>query len=163
MAVCGFDFETEFTDELNVKKQGNVNYARLTKVFLVSLYCPELGIEYVGPPETAPWPGNEIVHVAHNVGFDSAVFKACQVKGIIPRDLNPPFECSADLSAYCLLGRKLKDAVKNAYGVELSKSIRERAKNKRWPLDFKPAYQEDFKRYCLEDSRYAHRLWTDFS
>jgi len=161
--VCAFDFECEYSDSINVKVQGNQNYARLTKVFLVSLFSPELGIEYVGPPELAPWPTNGVAMVAHNVGFDSAVYKACQAKGDLPNDLNPLFVCSADLSAYMLLGRNLKDVVKAAYNVELSKSIRNRAKNKGWPQDFKPAQQEDFKRYCLEDAKYSYRLWKDFS
>src|SRR4029077_8335490 len=164
MTVCSFDFETEYSDSINVKCQGNVNYARLTKAFLVSLYSPELGLEYVGSPEEAPWPSDDKSSlVAHNVGFDSEIFRACQAKGIVPSHLKYAFNCSADLSAYQLFGRKLKSAVKAAYGVDLSKSIRERAKNKRWPQDFKPAQQEDFKRYCLEDDKYSYRLWHDFS
>jgi DNA polymerase I-like protein with 3'-5' exonuclease and polymerase domains len=164
--VVAVDFESEHSDSLSIQLYGNHNYARQTQIFLVALYSPELGIEYVGAPEYAPWiwvDGH--AWVSHNASFDETVFYAARDHHHqIPSGIGPiSWSCSADLSAFCLLGRSLESAVKNAYGITLSKSVRAKAKNKKWPTDFTPEQREEFQAYCLADSRWCYRLWTDYS
>lgn len=158
IAVAAVDFETYYGDDLSVKRQGPVVYASLTQIFMVGIYG--LGHSYVGPPEDAPWA--EIAGaqwVSHNAGFDSAVFQACLNRKLI--EATPPsrWNCTADLSAFVGVGRKLSEAVKNSFGIEISKSIRQRAGNRHWPEDFNPKMREDFKEYCLADARWCYKLW----
>jgi DNA polymerase len=163
--IVALDCETEYSKELSVQIQGNGEYARQAKWFLVSLFAPGLGIEYVGAPEAAPWEKiNQQVWISHNAGFDSAIFYAGRERGQVPFAVSPrAWHCSADLAAYSLLGRKLNEAVKNAFGVELKKTVRDSAKGKKWPESFSPEQQEDFRRYCLEDARWCFKIWDKYA
>jgi hypothetical protein len=164
--IIALDFETPFDKAHGVKIQGNVGYARIAPPFLVSLYCPELELEFVGDPVNAPW---RLVHgralVAHNASFDSAVFETSRdVHGLIPKSIEPAlWHCSADLAAYCGLGRSLKSAVKNAFGVDLTKTVRDKAKGKTWRQDFTAEQQADFRKYCLADAKWSYQLWRKYS
>ena len=159
------DFESEYGDELSVRLQGPVQYALAANIFLVGIYAPASGVEYVGPPADAPWEQIAGAHwLSHNAGFDQAVWQACVARKIIPSFPGPSeWDCTADLSAYAGVGRKLNEAVKNSFGEDLSKSIRNRAGNRHWPEDFNPGMQEDFHRYCLMDAKWCYRLWEKWS
>ena len=156
--VVAIDWETYYGADLSVKLQGPVVYSNLTQIFMVGIFSP--GLEYVGPPQDAPWREIAGAHwVAHNAGFDSSVWSAAIRRGIIP-DIRPAsWDCTADLSAYVGVGRKLEEAVQNSFGETISKSIRDRAGNRHWPNDFNPKMQEDFKTYCLADAQWCYKLW----
>ena len=160
--VVAVDFECFYGDDLNVKRQGPVVYASLTDIFMVGIYTP--GLSYVGPPQDAPWPEIAGAHwVSHNSSFDSAVFQAALDRKLISATPPSKWSCSADLSSFCGIGRKLVEAVKNSFGVEISKSIRNRAGNRVWPHGFNSKMQADFKEYCLEDARWCYKLWEKWS
>ena len=96
-----------------------------------------LDLQYVGPPQDAPWQEIAGAHwVSHNAGFDSAVFQAARNRKLISATPPSRWSCSADLSAFVGIGRKLSEAVKNSFGVTLDKSIRNRAGNRVWPSGF---------------------------
>jgi hypothetical protein len=78
---------------------------------------------------------------------------------IEPRTWN----CSADLSVAMLLGRSLKAAIKSAFGVEYSKTIRDKMKGKYWPDSFTREQQEEIRNYCLADAAWCWRLWQRYS
>lgn len=156
--VVAVDFECFYGDDLSVKRQGPVVYASLTDIFMVGIFAP--GLEYVGPPQDAPWREIAGAHwVSHNAGFDSAVFAAARDRGLIVATPPSRWSCTADLSAFVGVGRKLEEAVKNSFGEEISKSIRNRAGNREWPHGFNAKMQEDFKTYCLADARWCYQLW----
>lgn len=156
--VVAIDFETYYGDDLSVKRQGPVVYASLTDIFMVGIYSP--GLEYVGPPQDAPWPAIAGGHwLSHNAGFDQAVFQAASRRGLVPSIIPARWDCTADLSAFVGVGRKLEEAVKNSFGHEISKTIRNRAKNRVWPHGFNPKMQNDFRTYCLADAKWCHDLW----
>ena len=160
--VVAVDFECFYGDSLSVRLQGPVVYASLTDIFLVGIYSPDL--QYVGPPEDAPWQEIAGGHwVSHNAGFDQAVFRAAVQRELILATPPSRWSCTADLSAFVGIGRKLAEAVKNSFGVTLDKSIRNRAGNRVWPHGFNAKMQEDFKRYCLEDARWSYELWMKWS
>lgn len=163
--VVALDTETEFTKTLSVGVQGNRVYGAKAKWFLVSLYSSELGIEYVGPPEEAPWEEvNDQIWISHNAGFDQSVFFAGRDRGQVGRSIVPrAWCCSADLAAYCLLGRSLTEAVRNAFGVEVPKTVRDSSIGKIWPDSFSPEQQEEFRHYCLSDARWCHQLWQRYA
>ena len=163
--VAALDTETYFDSELSVRRLGNVPYAIRTDWFLVSLYSPTLDLRYCGPPEEAPWDRVDgQIWISHNAAFDSAIFHAGQQRGQVPSSVAPSrWHCSADLSAYSLLGRALATAVQNAFGVRLPKTVRDKAKGKRWPGDFTPEEQHEFFEYCLADSAWCYQLWEKYA
>lgn len=156
--VVAVDFETYYGADLSVKKQGPVVYASLTQIFLVGLYSPTL--QYVGPPQDAPWDKISGAHwVSHNAGFDAAVWQAAINRDLIPNYAPSRWDCTADLSAFVGVGRKLGEAVQNSFGVEVPKTIRTRAGNRHWPDDFNVKMQSDFREYCLADAQWCYKLW----
>jgi hypothetical protein len=160
--VVAVDFETYYGDDLSVKRQGPVVYASLTDIFMVGIYSP--GLSFVGPPQDAPWDQVSGAHwVSHNAGFDSAVFQAALSRKLISATPPSRWSCTADLSAFVGVGRKLEEAVKNSFGETISKSIRNRAGNRVWPSGFNAKMQEDFKTYCLADAQWCYRLWMKWS
>ena len=160
--VIAVDFETYYGDDLSVKKQGPVVYASLTDIFLVGIYSPDL--QYVGSPQDAPWQAIAGGHwVSHNAGFDGAVFRAAVQRGLVPAIAPAAWDCTADLSAYVGIGRKLEEAVKNSFGTEISKTIRNRAGNRVWPHGFNAKMQSDFREYCLLDACWSYKLWMKWS
>ena len=155
--LVAVDFEAEYGRDLKVQRQGPVVYANLTNIFMVSFFSLEL--QYVGPPGDAPWEKVAGAHwLSHNAGFDQAAFQASVRRGLISATPPSKWSCTADLSSFVGVGRKLADAVLNSFGVSLDKSIRNRAGNRQWPSGFNPKMQEDFKKYCLEDSKWCYRL-----
>src|SRR4029077_2549132 len=102
---------------------------------MVGLYSPSL--QYAGPPQDAPWQEIAGGHwVSHNAGFDEAVFQAAVQRELVPSITPARWDCTADLSAFVGVGRKLEEAVRNSFGAEISKSIRNRAGNRVWPHGF---------------------------
>ena len=153
--LVAIDYEAEYGDELSIKHQGAMVYASLTNIFMVSFWSPHF--QYVGSLSEAPWEKIDgLTWVSHNAGFDEAVFRAACSRGLAPAIAPTKWNCSADLSAFVGVGRKLSEAVKNSFGVEISKSIRQRAGNRRWPNDFNEKMRKDFHEYCLADSRWCH-------
>lgn len=156
--VVAIDFETYYGDDLSVKRQGPIVYASLTQIFMVGIYSP--GLSYVGPPENAPWETISGWHwVSHNASFDQAVWRASCQRGLIPAISPSRWDCTADLSSFVGVGRKLEEAVPNSFGEKITKSIRARAGNRHWPDDFNPQMQKDFFEYCLADARWCWRIW----
>ena len=123
--VAALDTETYFDSELSVRRLGNVPYATRTDWFLVSLYSPTLDLRYCGPPEEAPWDRVDgQIWISHNAAFDSAIFHAGQQRGQVPSSVAPSrWHCSADLSAYSLLGRALATAVQNAPEIQANRAV----------------------------------------
>jgi DNA polymerase family A len=164
--ICAIDFETPYEKGfLNVRALGNVNYSQQAPPYMVSIYCPARGVEYVGPVKPAPWDKvTDTLLVSHNAGFDLEVLASARGKHrlVSSKLVFAGHECSSDLSAYCGLGRSLEKAVLSAYGVSIDKRIRINASGKKWPKDFKPEEQEAMLAYCLDDSKYSYRLWTDY-
>ena len=159
MDVVAIDYECEYGRELSVQRQGNMVYASLTNIFLVSFWSPDL--QYVGSLSEAPWEKIDgLTWVSHNAGFDEAAFRACRQRGLVPAIAPAKWNCSADLSAFVGVGRKLSEAVLNSFGVEISKSIRQRAGNRVWPDGFNEKMRKDFHEYCLADSRWCYELWA---
>ena len=156
------DFETYYGDDLSVKRQGPVVYASLTDIFMVSFYSPDL--QYVGSLQDAPWQEIAGAHwLSHNAGFDQAVFQAAVQRGLISAMPPSRWSCTADLSAFVGIGRKLAEAVKNSFGAEVSKTIRQRAGNRVWPNGFNVKMQSDFRLYCQLDACWCYKLWEKWS
>lgn len=164
MNVYAVDFETSYEQDRDIKSLGVVGYLRhpATDVYLVSIVG--LDLEYVGPPEGAPW--GRIAGcqwVSHNMSFDRAVYDELRRRGI-GRYPAPPaaWDCTADMVAGLQCKRSLKDAMKLLEGVILSKKVRDDMKGVRW-ADLTDAGKQVVGDYALGDSRHCLTLWQKYS
>jgi DNA polymerase len=159
--VCAVDFETTYSNEVNVKAMGNRRYAAETDAYLVSL-CGDEGFKYTGPPESAPWDRINGWHwVSHNVGFDSAIYFALQWRGVASLVEPASWHCTADMCSFLGLGRKLPVAVKNAFGLEISKDVRTYLKGKFFS-ELKPERRQKVLEYNANDAYYCYELWRKY-
>lgn len=153
------DFETYYDDEFSVVSLGIRKYMEhpMFDPYLVAIHGD--GIEYVGEPDEFDWSllnGYDIL--AHNAAFDEAIWQFHGKRRWAPKSQLGPWYCTADLSAFHGLGRSLKSAVKNCFGEELSKDVRNRMKGVRWST-LPEAEREEWKRYAGSDALWSYRLW----
>ena len=82
---------------------------------------------FVGRPESFPWweRVNHHIIAIHNASFDERCLLECMKRGIIPNVLDDvEYVCTADMTAYLLCKRSLKDAMKQLFGRDISKAVR---------------------------------------
>lgn len=81
---------------------------------------------YVGRPERFPGWGNleGRILLAHNAAFDEVVTDRCMELGLVPKLKNVEWEDTADLTAYLMVQRNLKSAMKYFFGEDISKAVR---------------------------------------
>lgn len=130
-----------------------------TDHFMVSLSDPESGLEYVGPPENAPWDkvrGQEIC--CHNLNYDAQVLREYERRGIIKEPLNEKGFCTANMAVYLQAPRTLLGASRELLKKTLDKSTRDKFKGKNFhtlPQEVK----DEISNYALEDARNCWELW----
>ncbi len=124
------DFETFYrkgkTATPSVQSQGNWLYTHDPEfeALLISV-CD--GVEsWAGPLDEFNWAALEgRTLVAHNAGFDRAVYRRLLEDRVAPPGLEASWHCSADMSAYVLGARNLKEAMLRGFGMTLSKQVRD--------------------------------------
>lgn len=101
--------------------------------------------------------------LAHNAGFDSVVTDTLARKGAVPRFLlDAEWKCTADLAAYLMSMRNLKDAVKTLLGREISKEVRAAMDGKR-VTDLTPGERRALLEYGGGDAVECHDIWLRHS
>ncbi len=164
MTPIAIDFETYYGKNYSVRDLGNQGYVAHEKfdAYLVSLVGD--GIEYVGHPRNAPWDKiPESPHfIAHNAGFDSTVFRGCQIKGSIPGGISPKWDCTANLAVYIQSPRSLAGASEQMFGEKPDKTVRDKMKGRTYDsLSGDETGQLIY--YALQDSRLCLKLWETYS
>ena len=151
--MIAIDFETYYSDDLNIASHGTKNYCLETDIYLVSMLGE--GVDFVGHPADAPWAeidGKEVC--AHNASFDEVVFDTLIEKQIIP-PTTAHWHCTADACAARQLPRSLANAMSALDGTVVDKSVRDKMKGKMWNTlslpDQKAAvdYARRDAEYCL--------------
>lgn len=101
--------------------------------------------------------------LAHNAGFDSVVTDTLARKGAVPRFLlDAEWKCTADLAAYLMSMRSLKDAVKTLLGREISKEVRA-AMDGKHAADLAPGERRALLEYGGSDAVECHDIWVKHS
>lgn len=126
------DFETAYTDTYSLSKMGAWAYC-----FHSDFECYQVAVVkddnviFNGHPRNFDWEllRGELL-AAHNAGFDALVFKRLQQDGVIPKDLDNEWICTADLAVYFQAPRDLKGAALQLIGMTISKAYRAKAKGK---------------------------------
>lgn len=162
--MIAIDFETYYDKEYSIKTMGADRYCRDKQFdpYMVSMYGD--GIDYVGPTEDAPWDNISPTQnfVAHNAAFDSLVFEAAQRMGRIPKNIQPVWDCSANLSVYIQAPRSLKGAAEQMLGVVPDKTVRDNMKGRIWK-DLSKAELKALIEYARFDAVYCHQLWDKYN
>ena len=163
MTVIAIDFETYYDKDCTIKTLGADAYCRHPKFdpYMVALYGE--GLDYTGPTPDAPWDKISLTQnfVAHNASFDSLVFEAAQRLGHIPKNIQPVWDCSANLAVYIQAPRNLKGASEQLLNISPDKTIRDKMKGKTFS-DLDEAEQTALTEYARHDAVYCHKIWEEF-
>ena len=157
--MIALDFETYYTATYSVREMGALLYCRdpRFKCTMVAAHSPHVKVSC--RPEHFPWPqlhGKQII--AHNAGFDKAVFERLKADGVVPEDIEPAgWLDTAALAAFLGLPRDLAGAVKAMFDVTLDKSIRDRMQGVQADLF------DDVSAYAASDAEWAWKLWDRLS
>ena len=120
---------------------------------------------YIGRPEQfRGWNNLEgRILLAHNAGFDSVVTDELVKRGILPTFLkDAEWKCTADLSAFLMVPRNLKGAMKELFGKEISKAVRA-GMDGRHDYELSPTEYHDLVEYGGSDAIECHDLWLKYS
>ena len=157
--IVAIDFESYYDAETSLRKMSAHAYVDAVDPYLVSIVGADF--EWVGhPKDFSEWDRlTGKVVVAHNMAFDILFFRKLQKNGTIPESCRPlRFACTADCTSYLRSKRSLQSAVKNFFGVDISKQVREDAKGKTYDeLRASDSWQAMLA-YGLDDSRWCRRI-----
>lgn len=167
--VVAVDFETYYDDDYSVAGSTYWHYCRDERfdAYLVSIYCPALGIEFVGDPADFDW--NQIsgmLWLAHNSPFDRAVWDRLvelAEPGSPFLDVQPmAWVNTADLAAYMHSPRSLAVASDKLLGRSLSKQVRVDMKGRRY-RQLSGRDKGKWNEYALVDAICCYDLWDKYS
>lgn len=119
---------------------------------------------YVGRPENFPgWTrlcGR--ILLAHNAGFDEVVTDRCIELKIIPELVGSQWQDTADLTAYLMVNRSLKDAMKYLFDKDISKAVRAGMDGHHdWELNADE--MRALLDYGGDDAVECHDIWLNFA
>ena len=120
---------------------------------------------FVGRPESFPWweRVNHHIIAIHNASFDERCLLECMKRGIIPNVLDDvEYVCTADMTAYLLCKRSLKDAMKQLFGRDISKAVRS-AMDGRHDTGLSSEEYRALVEYGGSDALECLELWERFS
>ena len=164
MKPIAIDFETYYSKEYSVRDLGNQGYVAHEEFdpYMVSIVGD--GIEYVGHPKNAPWKDiPDFPHfIAHNAGFDSTVFRGCQINRYIPSRIKPTWDCTANLAVYIQAPRSLAGVSEQMFGEKPDKSVRDKMKGRSYDT-LSPIENGQLIYYALQDSKLCLNLWETYS
>jgi hypothetical protein len=163
--TVSLDFETPYDSDFSVKDLGNWHYARDPRCvpYLVSV-CD--GSEsWAGHPNDFRFEslaGHTLV--SHHAAFDEEIALASkenglfEVPGLNPLHM-PDWHCTMDMSRYLWNVGSLHDACKAGLGIEVDKSIRDRAKGKSVDDMRREGWYDKMLEYARLDAQYCWQLW----
>jgi hypothetical protein len=164
-ACLCIDFETYYDEEVSVSIMSPYEYMHHPRfdAYLVSMYNGG-DISWVGDPKECDWSKcHDKLLVAHNVGFDKAVFDRLQELGVIPADVVPRgWFCTADMVAYLRCKRDLKTAARILLGKTISKAVRTNMKGRTFQDAVAAGDSEELIQYGMDDSIHSWDLFEKY-
>ena len=131
--AIAIDFETFYSSLVSIAKMSTFQYMNHPEfsAFMVAVYGK--GLKFSGKPTDFDWDLLDgCLLVAHNASFDQRVFERLQESGVIPKDLDVEWFCTADMCVYLQYPRTLKGSAKEVLGADMSKEVRTMMKDKTW-------------------------------
>lgn len=167
--AAAVDFETYYDNQCSVKPLGNYAYCRHAdfNAYLVTIYAPSVGVYFVGHPKDAPWPKIcGLTWLSHNRNFDRTVFEYLVETGVIVIEAGQfwrEWHDTADLACYVHLPRALAKAVKFAFGLVVSKALRDTFMKGKLPGELTPDQWCEWCTYAMNDALLCWALWQTFN
>ena len=162
--TIALDWETYYDNECTIQKLGARGYFMHPKfdAYLLSAVSND-GVRWVGHPTEFDWSLIEGAQVlAHNAAFDETLYWFGVEQGWYPRIDFTAWDCTLDLCSFHGIRRSLKNAVKDVFGVELSKETRDDMQNLDWD-QMLPEFKQEVMDYALSDSEWCLKLWERLS
>lgn len=170
MSTFAIDFETYYASHYSVSTLGPYAYTHHPEfdAYMVAVHevvpAGEAGYRFCGEPGNMDWARLQgSLLVAHNTGFDKAVFTRLQELGIIPTDLNVEWADTADLAAYLSAPRNLKGAAEQLLAEQPDKTVREEMRGVTWAEAVERGWKARLTEYCASDAALCARLWLEYS
>ena len=160
--LVAIDFET-FYDSKNKYSLRNMtpwDYVHHEKFdpYLVSIHGDN-DLFFTGDPSEFNWGALEdCTLVAHNMAFDGLVLARLVELGKVP-DFKRTEHCTADMAVYFGLPRNLKGAVKELFGVILSKVVRSNMDGQSLADTVRDGSYDDLIKYAGSDAEWCYKLW----
>lgn len=168
MKTYAIDFETYYAANYSVSALGPYAYTHHPEfnAYLVAIHevVPdgEEGFRYCGEPSGMEWGRlRGALLVAHNAGFDKAVFSRLHELGTIPADMQVSWADTADLAAYLCAPRNLKGAAQQLLGADPDKTVREEMRGVTWAQAQERGWRDRLIAYCAADAELCARIWRD--
>lgn len=167
-SVVAIDFETPYKESSSKKAKDGIDidtlgtwaYVRHPWVvpYLVSLYDGENS--WVGDPLEFDWASLEgRTLLAHNASFDEEVILANIELGRFKPFKYAAFHCTADLATWAVGVRSLKEAMKELFGLEISKEARTNANGKTKADMVADGSWEGMVKYALDDAVHCFNVY----
>lgn len=170
MSVITIDFETYWrkaskaAPAVSVVEQGNYAYTHDPEFEVLLVTVADGKETWAGEVKDFNWEalrGHRLI--AHNAGFDRAVYRRLVEDGVAPAGLDVDWRCSADMASYVLGVRNLKDAMLRGFGSVISKAVRDDSGGLR-AADLKARGKwKEFVEYGRGDAVNEWWLWDRFS
>lgn len=165
LSMCGYGiFDEALLKDAKVSEDGT---ATVFDPGTGSMYrrLPDGRQVYVGRPEHFPdyetMKGRHLI--AHNDQFETTVTRELVKRHILPEFiLENEWDCTANLSAFLMVPRNLKGAMKYLYGTDISKEVRS-SMNGRHDYELSPAEHRDLVEYGGSDAVECFDIWRDYS
>lgn len=162
--VIAFDSEQFYNDEVSVKPLGYWKYFRHPECekYLVSV-CDGKEV-WAGHPRDFNFDSlNGAIVLSHNRAHDEECALAAAESGEWPSFKPAAWYCTASMAAYLWNVRSLKDAVKVGLGIDVSKGVRDKAKNKHWIDMVREGWANEMIEYGRSDAQHPWYLWEKYN
>lgn len=163
--TLSLDYETPYGDDFSVVDLGYDRYARDPRClpYMISV-CDGTEV-WAGHPNEFNFDslaGHNLVSA--NSAFDEEISLGAAERGLftvpgLSRWRMDHWFCSSNMSSYLWNARSLKDGCKIGLDIDISKGVRDRAKNKSVEDMKREGWYEDMVKYAKEDAINCWRLW----
>jgi DNA polymerase len=163
--ILGFDYETFYHKSkkvgYSVTLMGDYAYMHSPRFDAYLLTVCDDKETWAGHPRDFNWDAidHETTLVSHNAHFDSGVHDRLVELGTAPAIKPAHWFCTANMSAYLCNRRSLDEAAKFLLGVELDKSVRDKANGKTADQIKAEGWWNDMVRYGRRDAVTCRELW----
>ena len=162
MSHVAIDFETYYDKEVSIKTLGAYTYLQHPKCepYLVTIYDGEQ--EFTGHPRDFDWTSLEgRTIVSHNAAFDKLVYDRLVELGWADAFNSEEWNCTANLAVYLRAQRSLKGAIKDLYGMAVSKDYRKLALGKTADQMKADGSWAQIVESNVVDTKWTWTLWND--
>jgi len=164
--IIGFDTETFYHKAkkgggYSITEMGDYQYMHSPRFDNYLITVADDTQTWAGHPRDFNWnslDGHTLV--SHNEHFDSGVYERNVELGIAPKIFPKDWFCTANMSAYLCNRRSLDEAAKFLLGVELDKTVRDKANGKTPDMMKADGLWPEMLKYGRRDAVTTRELWV---